>query len=100
VVNSGFTKQKLESITYSLTQGKVPHSFAALVLNRKLLANPSFVRANDVFALQVNAEEVECDWGLVTVPLWNLSVKESILKCEEYFQRFWVNEQRIIKIIY
>jgi len=100
VVNSGFTKQKLESITYSLTQGKVPHSFAALVLNLKLLANPSFVRSNDVFALQVNAKEVECDWGLVTVPLWNLSVQESILKCEEYFQRFWVDEQRIIKVTY
>lgn len=100
VVNSGFTKKKLESIVYSLAEKRISFSFAALVLNRKLLANPSFVRPNDVFALQVNAEEVECDWGLVTVPLWNLSVKESILKCEEYFRKFWLNEQRIIKIIY
>jgi adenine/guanine phosphoribosyltransferase-like PRPP-binding protein len=100
VVNSGFTKQKLESIAYSLTRGEVPYSFAALVVNRKLLANPSFIRSNDVFALQVNAEEVECDWGLVTVPLWNLSVEETILKCETYFQKFWLDEQRVIKITY
>ena len=100
VVNSEFTKQKLESIAYSLTAGKVPYSFAALILNRKLLVNPSFIRANDIFALQVNAKEVECDWGLVTVPLWDLLVEESILKCETYFQRFWQNEQRVIKITY
>jgi len=100
VVNSGFTKEKLESIAYSLTQGKVPYSFAALILNRKLLANPSFIRPDDVFALQVNAEEVECDWGLVTVPLWNLSIEDAISRCEEYFQRFWQNEQRVIKIMY
>jgi len=100
VVNSGFTKQKLESIAYSLTEGKVPYSFAALILNRKALANPSFISSNDVFALQVNAEDVECDWGLVTVPLWDLSVEASILRCETYFQRFWLNEQRVIKITY
>jgi len=100
VVNSGFTKQKLESIAYSLTEGEVPYSFAALILNRKALANPSFISSNDIFALQVNADEVECDWGLVTVPLWDLSVEASILKCETYFQRFWLNEQRIIKIVY
>jgi len=100
VVNSGFTKQKLESIAYSLTEGMVPYSFAALILNRKLLANPSFIRSDDIFALQVNADEVECDWGLVTVPLWNLSVEESILKCETYFQRFWLDERRVIKITY
>jgi adenine/guanine phosphoribosyltransferase-like PRPP-binding protein len=100
VVNSGFTKQKLESIVYSLTRGNVPFSFAALILNRKLLANPSFIRANDNFALQVNAEEIECDWGLVTVPLWDLSVKEAILKCEAYFHRFWHGEHRVIKITY
>jgi hypothetical protein len=64
------------------------------------LVNPSFIRANDIFALQVEAEEIECDWGLETVPLWDLSVKESILKCETYFHRFWLNEQRIIKITY
>lgn len=100
VVNSGFTKQKLESIAYSLTGGKVPYSFAALILNRKALANPSFIGLSDVFALQVNAEDVECDWGLVTVPLWDLSVEETIMKCEAYFQRFWMNEQRVIKIVY
>jgi len=100
VVNSGFTKQRLESIAYSLTGGKVPYGFAALILNRRALANPSFISSSDVFALQVNAEEVECDWGLVTVPLWDLSVGESVLKCETYFERFWLNEQRIIKITY
>jgi len=100
VVNSGFTKQKIESIAYSLTEEKIPYSFAALVLNCKALANPSFVSSNDVFALQVNAEEVECDWGLVTVPLLDLSVEESIQKCETYFQRFWLNEQRVIQITY
>jgi len=98
VVNSGFTKQRLESIAYSLTGGKVPYSFAALILNRRALANPSFIGSSDVFALQVNAEEVECDWGLVTVPLLDLSVEASIQKCEAYFQRFWQNEQRVIKI--
>jgi len=100
VVNSGFTKQKIESIAYSLTEGKIQYSFAALVLNRKPLANPSFIRPSDIFALRVSAEEVECDWGLVTVPLWNLSVEASILKCEGYFQRFWLSEERIIKITY
>jgi hypoxanthine-guanine phosphoribosyltransferase len=100
VVNSGFTKQKLESIAYSLTEGKIPYSFAALILNRKLLASSSFIGLNDVFALQVNAEEVECDWGLMTVPLWDLSMEESILKCEEYFQRYWLDEQRFIRITY
>lgn len=100
VVNSGFTKQRLESIAYSLTGGKAPYSFAALILNRRALANPSFIGSSDVFALQVNAEEVECDWGLVTVPLLDLSVEASIQKCEAYFQRFWQNEQRSIKITY
>lgn len=100
VVNSGFTKQKIESIAYSLTAGKIPYSFVALVLNRKSLVNPSFIRPNDVFALQVKAKEIECDWGLVKVPLWDLSVEKSIAKCETYFQRFWRYEQRVIKIIY
>jgi len=100
VVNSGFTKQKLESNVYSLTGRKIPYSFAALVLNRKALANPGFIGLNDVFALQVNASDVECDWGLVTVPLLDLSVEESIQKCEVYFQRFWRDEQQTIKITY
>lgn len=100
VVGSGFTKQKLESITYSLTKGKIPQSFVALILNRKTLANRSFVSSSDVFVLEVNAYDVECDWGLATVPLWDLSVEEARLKCEKYFQRFWLNEQRIIKIVY
>lgn len=100
VINSGFTKQKIESIAITLTGGKIPLSFAALVINRKALANPSFIGSDDLFALQVNAEDVEIDWGLMTVPLWDLSIEESLLRCEEYFQRFWLNEHRVIKIIY
>ena len=101
VVNTGFTKQKLESIVYSLTKEIETHrQFAALILNRKNLANQSFVGSNDLFALQVDATEVECDWGLVTVPLWDLPVKEALIQCEEYFQRFWLSEKRFINIAY
>ena len=101
VVNTGFTKQRLESIVYSLTKETETHrQFAALILNRKNLANQSFIGSNDLFALQVDAIEVECDWGLITVPLWNLSVKEALLQCEEYFQRFWLSEKRFINIVY
>lgn len=99
VVNTGFTKQKLESIVYSLTQETETHKqFAALILNRKNLANQSFIGLNDLFALRVDATDVECDWGLITVPLWDLSVKEALLQCEDYFQRFWVSEKRFINI--
>ena len=101
VVNTGFTKQKLESIVYSLTKEIETHRhFAALILNRKNLANQSFVGSNDLFALKVDAMEVKCDWGLITVPLWDLSVKETLMQCEEYFQRFWLSEKRFINIAY
>ena len=101
VVNTGFTKQKLESIVYSLTKETETHrQFAALVLNRKNLANQSFIGSNDLFALQVDATEVKCDWGLITVPLWDLPVKEALIQCEEYFQRFWLSEKRFINIAY
>jgi len=101
IVNTGFTKQKLESIAYSLTKETGAHRrFAALILNRKNLANQSFVGSKDLFAMQVDATEVECDWGLITVPLWDLPVKEALLQCEEYFQRFWLSEKRFINIAY
>jgi len=101
VINTGFTRQKVEGIVHSLAQTlerTVPLRFAALVLNRKELANPSFVRPNDFFALKVNAFDVECDWGLMTVPLWDLPVAEAIERCEEYYRRFWLNEKRWITI--
>jgi len=101
IVNTGFTKQKLESTVHSLAkEAEVPSQFAALILNRKNLANQSFVGSSDIFALEVDALEVECDWGLITVPLWELPVKEALLRCEEYFQRFWLDEKRFINIIY
>jgi len=101
VVNTGFTKQKLESIVYSLTKETETHrQFAALILNRKNLASRNFIGSNDVFALRVDATEVECDWGLITVPLRDLPVKEALLRCEEYFQKFWLNEKRFINIAY
>lgn len=101
IVNTGFTKQKLESIVYPLTKDAgIQSRFAALILNSKNLANQSFVGSDDIFALRVSAIEVECDWGLITVPLWGLPVKEALLQCEEYFQRFWLNEKRFINIIY
>lgn len=101
VVNTGFTKQKLESIVYSLTKEiKTRRQFAALILNRKNLANKSFIGSNDLFALQVDAVDVECDWGLITVPLWDLPVREALMQCEEYFQRFWLSEKRFINIAY
>ena len=101
VVNTGFTKQRLESIIYSLTREKEVHcSFAALVLNRKYLANLSFISPSDVFIMQVNAKAVECDWGLITIPLWDLPIKETHQRCEDYFQRFWIGEQRFITITY
>jgi len=101
VVNTGFTKQKLESIVYSSTKEADLHKqFAALILNQRNLANQSFVGSNDIFALRVDAMEVECDWGLITVPLWDLPVKEALLQCEEYLQRFWLSEKRFINIAY
>jgi len=98
VVNTGFTKQRVESIVHSLNT--TSHRFAALVLNRKNLANPSFVSANDLFAIEVNAAEVECDWGLITVPLWDLPVEEGLRRCEEYLQKYWIHEKRMMTITY
>lgn len=98
VVNTGFTKQRVESIVHPLNSPS--HRFGALVLNRKNLANPSFVSARDFFAMKVNAAEVECDWGLITVPLWDLTVEEGLRRCEEYLQKYWLHEKRMITITY
>jgi len=103
VVNTGFTKQKVESIVRSLNQKQeatLTQRFAALVLNRKNLVNPNFVNSNDFYALEVNATNVECDWGLITVPLWDLPIETALQRCEEYNQRFWQSEQRWITITY
>lgn len=103
VVNTGFTKEKIESIVYSLNPKKEitkPLKFAALVLNRKNLSNPHFVNSRDFFAMEVNASNVECDWGTITVPLMGLTVKRALQSCEDYFQRFWQNENRWITITY
>jgi len=101
VVNSGFTKQKLESVANSLTKGyRIFRWFAALILNRKNLAGPSFVYPSDIFALQVNAKEVKCDWGTITVPLWDLPIEKARQRCEEYFQKHWLSEKRFITITY
>ena len=101
VVNSGFTKQKLESIAISLTKGcRISRWFAALILNRKNLAGPNFVYPADIFALRVNAKEVKCDWGTITVPLWELPMEEARQRCEEYFQKHWLSEKRFITITY
>jgi len=98
VVNTGFTKQRVESIVHSLNTPS--HMFAALVLNRKNLANPSFVSAKDLFVKEVNAAEVECDWGLITVPLWDQPLKEARRRCEEYLEQYWLQEKRMITITY
>jgi len=98
VVNTGFTKQRVESIIHSLNSPC--HRFGALILNRRNLANPSFVSARDFFAMEVEAAEVECDWGLMTVPLWDQPVKEGLGLCEEYFQKYWLHEERIVTITY
>ena len=101
VVNSGFTKQKLESIAISLTKEyRISRWFAALILNRKNLAGPNFVYPNDIFALQVNAKEVKCDWGTITVPLWDLPIEKARQRCEEYFQKHWLSEKRFVTITY
>jgi orotate phosphoribosyltransferase len=103
VVNTGFTRQKVESIVHSIAQKQgesVPHLFAALILNRKRLASTGFVHQNDIFASEVNASDVECDWGLMTVPLWDLSIQDAIRRCEEYYTRFWIDEKRFLKVSY
>jgi hypothetical protein len=103
VVNAGFTRQKVEGIVHALTPVHATAKqvrFAALVLNRKRLANPSFARPDDIFALEVNAFDVECDWGLMTVPLWDLPVSEALRRCEEYYEQFWIRENRWITVHY
>jgi len=102
VVNTGFTRLKVESIVHSLMRMRniVPQRFAALVSNRKKLANPSSTCPDDIFALKVNATDVECDWGLMTVPLWDLAVEEAMRTCEKYFKQFWLNEKRLITVSY
>jgi hypothetical protein len=103
VVNTGFTRQKVESIVHSLTQKRkefLPQQFVALILNRKRLANSGFASSDDIYALEVNASDVECDWGLMTVPLWDLSIQDALKRCEEYYQRFWINEKRFLRVSY
>lgn len=101
VVNTGFTRQRVESSIFPLIKSEnTTLRFAALVLNAKNLANPSFIHSNDLFALRVNAVEVECDWGLVTVPLWDLPIEEARLRCERYLQRFWLDKKRFITVTY
>lgn len=100
VVNSGFTKQRLESIVYSMSEERFGLGFCALVLNQRCLTNPDFVDSCDTFVLRVDADAVECDWGVMTVPLMNLGVDETLVRCEEYFRRFWLYEDRIITITY
>lgn len=103
VVNTGFTRQKVESIVQSLSLDQktvLSKAFAALILNRKNLANPRFVEPNDLYAMEVQATDVECDWGLLTVPLWDLPVDAALQRCEEYHRRYWQSEQRWVTITY
>jgi len=102
VVNTGFTRQKVESVVHSLTQTHsfVPQRFAALVLNRKRLANSGFVLSTDIYAFEASAADVECNWGMMTVPLWDLSVEEALQRCEDYFQHFWLKEKRLVTVSY
>lgn len=103
VVNTGFTRQKVESIIQSLNLDRkkiLSRRFAALILNQKSLANPKFVEPDDFYAMKVVAIDIECDWGLLTVPLWDLSVSAALQRCEEYYRRFWQNENRWVTITY
>lgn len=100
VVNSGFTRQRVESIVHSLDSPIPFLRFGALVFNRMNLANPSFVTSKDFYALRVNAKDVECDWGLITVPLWEQSVEEGRRRCEAYYEEYWLREKRTITVTY
>ena len=103
VVNTGFTRQRVESVVHSLAQkqgGSVPQQFAALVLNKKRLASLGFARPSDIFALEVNASDVECDWGLMTVPLLDVPIQDAIRRCDEYYQKFWTDEKRFLTVFY
>lgn len=100
VVNTGFTRQRVESIIHSMNNRSINPRFGALVLNRKNLANPNFVSPQDFYALSVDAHEVECDWGLITVPLWEQPVEEGLRRCEKYIKGYWLHEKRLITITY
>jgi hypoxanthine-guanine phosphoribosyltransferase len=103
VVSTGFTREKVESIVHSLAEKQertVPQRFAALILNKKKLAGLGFARPSDIFALEVDASDVECDWGLITVPLWDLPIEDAIRRCDEYFQKFWIGEKRFLTVSY
>ncbi len=100
VVNSGFTRQRVESIIHSLESSDLIVHFGALVLNKKNLANCDFASSRDFYALKVNAEDVECDWGLITVPLQDQSVEEGRRRCEDYYGEYWLEEKRIVTITY
>lgn len=100
VVNSGFTRQKVEGIIHSLEGPSHVLRFGSLVLNRRNLANSGFVSLRDFFALNVNAKDVECDWGMITVPLWDQSVEEGRRRCENYYREYWLYEKRVITLTY
>ena len=36
----------------------------------------------------------------MTVPLLGLSVRETLVRCEKYFRRFWLCESRVVTITY
>jgi hypothetical protein len=100
VVNSGFTRQRVEGIIHSLASPSRVLRFGALVLNQKNLANLGFVGSTDFFAINVNAKDVECDWGMITVPLWDQTVEEGRRRCEGYYREFWSQEKRVITLTY
>ena len=100
VVNSGFTRQRVEGIIHSLASPRRVLRFGALVLNQKNLANLGFVGSTDFFAMNVNAKDVECDWGMITVPLWDQTVEEGRRRCEGYYREFWLQEKRVITLTY
>ena len=100
VVNSSFTRQRVEGIIHSLAGPSRVLRFGALILNKKNLANPSFVSQTDFFAKTVNAMDVECDWGMITVPLWDQSVEEGRRRCENYYRDYWLKEKRVITLTY
>ena len=100
VVNSGFTRQKVESIFHSLGSSSAILRFGALVFNRRNLAGSGLVSSKDFYALNVNAKDVECDWGMITVPLWDQSVDEGRRRCENYYREYWLHEKRVITLTY
>ena len=100
VVNSSFTRQRVEGIIHSLDSPRRVLRFGALILNRRNLAYPDFVSQTDFFAKTVNAKDVECDWGMITVPLWDQSVEEGRRRCEDYYRGYWLREKRMITLTY